>query len=124
MPDVTFIKAALNLPDRKQLHQRIEERLNLMLNNGFLEEVRTLQKRDGLHKDSSSMRAVGYRQFWPHVAGECSREDAFEKALVATRQLAKRQLTWLRSESSVTSFNPLEAGAIDSISSFLASGLG
>jgi tRNA dimethylallyltransferase len=119
-PDIEFVKIALQTSSRSALHQRIEKRLNLMLNNGFVEEVRILQKRSGLHRDSSSMRAVGYRQFWPHVAGECSLADALEKALAATRQLAKRQLTWLRSESSVTSFDPLEAGAIDAISVHLA----
>jgi tRNA dimethylallyltransferase len=120
LPDVEFVKIALQTASRSLLHQRIETRLNLMLNNGFVEEVRTLQKREGLHPDASSMRAVGYRQFWPHVAGECSLADAQQKALVATRQLAKRQLTWLRSESGLTSFDPLEAGAIDAISAYLA----
>ena len=66
------------------------------------------------------MRAVGYRQFWPQATGECSIADATEKALAATRQLAKRQLTWLRSESSLTSFDPLEARTIDAISAHLA----
>ena len=124
LPDVEFIKLALQIPERKTLHIRIEQRLKLMLNNGFEDEVRTLQKRKGLNSESSSMRAVGYRQFWPFVAGECSRPEAHAKALAATRQLAKRQLTWLRSESSVTSFNPLEAGAIDAISAHLATRLG
>ena len=120
VPDVEFVKIALQMPDRSVLHQRIEMRLNLMLNNGFVEEVQTLYRRAGLHRDDSSMRAVGYRQFWTYVAGECSLADATEKALVATRQLAKRQLTWLRSESSVTSFDPLEVRAIDAISTHLA----
>ena len=119
-PGVNFIKVALQTSTRKVLHERIEQRLNLMLNNGFPEEVRTLQKREGLRQDSPSMRAVGYRQFWPQVAGECSLAEATEKALAATRQLAKRQLTWLRSESSVTSFDPLEAGTIGAISAHLA----
>jgi len=119
-PDVEFIKIALQTSTRKILHERIEKRLNLMVNNGFSEEVQTLQKREGLHRESSSMRAVGYRQFWPQAAGECTIADATQKALVATRQLAKRQLTWLRSESSLTSFDPLEAGTIDAISAHLA----
>jgi tRNA dimethylallyltransferase len=123
LPGVDFIKVALQTPTRKVLHERIEQRLKLMINNGFTDEVRMLQKRAGLHQGSSSMRAVGYRQFWPYAAGECSLEEAATKALVATRQLAKRQLTWLRSESSVTSFDPLEAGAIDAISAHLATRL-
>ncbi len=120
LPGVEFIKVALQTPTRKDLHERIEARLKVMINKGFTDEVRMLQKRVGLHPGSSSMRAVGYRQFWPYAAGECSLEEAAAKALVATRQLAKRQLTWLRSESSVTSFDPLEAGAIDAISAHLA----
>ena len=65
------------------------------------------------------MRAVGYRQFWAHLAGEATLEEASFKALVATRQLAKRQHTWLRSEPDLEIFNPLEADVIDAISAFL-----
>lgn len=120
---VRFTKIALQTPNRQILHERIEERLNLMINNGFLNEVRTLRKRERLRKDSPSMRAVGYRQFWAHLAGEYSLVEAEARALAATRQLAKRQLTWLRSESSVTAFDPLELHAIDTISKHLATEL-
>ena len=65
------------------------------------------------------MRSVGYRQFWQFLDGKTSLEDAQARALVATRQLAKRQITWLRSESELQSFDPLEAGVIDAISASL-----
>jgi tRNA dimethylallyltransferase len=117
--DVRFARIALQATSRKTLHERIEKRLNIMINNGFVDEVRTLQKREKLSRDSPSMRSVGYRQFWPHLAGECSLADSEAKALAATRQLAKRQLTWLRSESAVTAFDPLEARVIDAISTHL-----
>ena len=120
IPDVRFVKVALQSATRKVLHERIAERLKLMINNGFLDEVKTLQKRPGLTRQSSSMRAVGYRQLLAHLAGECSLDEARAKAISATRQLAKRQMTWLRSESLLASFDPLEARVIDTISAHLA----
>jgi tRNA dimethylallyltransferase len=104
---------------RAVLHERIEKRLKHMIANGFPEEVRRLMARPGLTRDAPSMRAVGYRQLWSHAAGECSLATAEYRALVATRQLAKRQTTWLRSEAGALSVNPLEANVIDAISAFL-----
>jgi tRNA dimethylallyltransferase len=101
---------------RRMLHERIESRLNAMLNNGFLEEVRGLREREGLTSTHPSMRAVGYRQLWEHLSGATTLEEARASALAATRQLAKRQITWLRSEASLIRFDPLEAGTIDAIS--------
>lgn len=118
--DVRFTKIALRVEPRSLLHERIGKRLDHMLENGFLDEVRRLMQRPELRRESPSMRSVGYRQFWPYVADECSLEDATSKALAATRQLAKRQITWLRSESSLKSFDPLDSLAIDAISAFLA----
>lgn len=118
--DVRFIKIALQLATRELLHARIEERLNLMLNNGFIEEVKDLYQLPGLTATSPSMRSVGYRQIWQHLDGETTLDEAGRKALFATRQLAKRQITWLRSESDLNSFDPLEVGTIDAISAFLA----
>ena len=117
--DVRFIKIALQPATRELLHARIEERLNLMLNNGFIEEVKELYQLPGLTAKSPSMRSVGYRQIWQHLDGETTLDEAGTKALFATRQLAKRQITWLRSESDLKSFDPLEVGAIDAISAFL-----
>ena len=69
------------------------------------------------------MRSVGYRQFWQHLDGEISLDEARDRALFATRQLAKRQITWLRSEEDIFLVDPLEAGAIDAIAGFLAQSL-
>ena len=117
--DVRFLKLALQPASREIVHERIGERLNIMLNNGFLDEVKVLYDRPGLTSAHSSMRSVGYRQLWQHLDGETSFEVAGERALYATRQLAKRQITWLRSEQELQSFDPLEAGTIDAISSTL-----
>ncbi|MDX2411146.1 MAG: tRNA (adenosine(37)-N6)-dimethylallyltransferase MiaA [Woeseiaceae bacterium] len=117
--DVRFIKIALQPATRELLHARIEERLNLMLNNGFIEEVKELYQLPGLTAKSPSMRSVGYRQIWEYLDGETTLDEAGRKALFATRQLAKRQITWLRSESDLNSFDPLEVGTVDAISAFL-----
>lgn len=113
---IDFIKIALQPATRQRLHERIEERLNFMLNNGFLDEVKALHDRPGLTREHASMRSVGYRQLWEHLDGETTLEEARDKALFATRQLAKRQITWLRSESELLSFDPLEDNTIDAIS--------
>ncbi|MEM7431364.1 MAG: tRNA (adenosine(37)-N6)-dimethylallyltransferase MiaA [Pseudomonadota bacterium] len=118
--DAQFIKIALQ-PERAVLHERIEQRLDAMLANGFLEEVTKLMQEPKLDRELPSMRAVGYRQIWTHLAGELTREEGRYRALVATRQLAKRQVTWLRSETDLFSVNPLEGDAIAAISTFLAS---
>ncbi len=117
--DIEYLRIALQPEPRQVLHTRIEKRLNTMINNGFLDEVNVLRERPLLTRDMPSMRAVGYRQFWTHAVGECSLEQARFKALVATRQLAKRQITWLRSDTKRMQFDPLEADVIDAISGFL-----
>lgn len=83
--------------ERHWLHERIALRLDQMLDQGFLEEVRALHRRSDLHPGLPSIRAVGYRQLWSHLEGECDLATARLRAQAATRQLAKRQLTWLRS---------------------------
>ena len=87
---------ALAPEDRATLHARIETRFDRMLEAGFVEEVETLFDRGDLHTDLPAIRAVGYRQIWSHLSGEYSLVDARNKGIVATRQLAKRQITWLR----------------------------
>ena len=82
--------------DRGVLHARIEKRLSAMIDAGLEDEVRSLYQRGDLHPDLPAMRAVGYRQMWEYVRGGYDLEQAVERALFATRQLAKRQLTWLR----------------------------
>ena len=87
---------ALAPDDRAMLHARIETRYDHMLEAGFVEEVKALFGRGDLHTDLPAIRAVGYRQIWSHLSGEYSLEDARDKGIAATRQLAKRQITWLR----------------------------
>ncbi|MFX4227049.1 MAG: tRNA (adenosine(37)-N6)-dimethylallyltransferase MiaA [Porticoccaceae bacterium] len=82
--------------DRKTLHERIELRLKKMFDEGLLEEVESLYRRGDLHTELPSIRAVGYRQVWLYLEGEYDLDEARYRALVATRNLAKRQLTWLR----------------------------
>lgn len=82
--------------ERAVLHERIERRFEQMMAAGFLDEVRALHARAGLHLDLPAIRAVGYRQLWHHLDGDCSLDDAVARGVAATRQLAKRQLTWLR----------------------------
>jgi tRNA dimethylallyltransferase len=84
--------------ERAVLHARIEQRFDAMLAAGFVDEVRSLIARGDLHPDLPSMRSVGYRQAWQWLRGECGYEAMVERAKSATRQLAKRQMTWLRSE--------------------------
>jgi tRNA dimethylallyltransferase len=92
----TVVQLAVSPSERQMLHDRIYRRFQAMLNAGFLNEVRTLMARGDLHSDLSSMRCVGYRQAWAHLVGEYSEQKLVEKGVAATRQLAKRQLTWLR----------------------------
>jgi tRNA dimethylallyltransferase len=93
-------------PNRAVLHERLETRFNQMLTAGFLDEVRALRARGDLNAGHSSMRAVGYRQLWAHLAGEYDLEEAARRGIIATRQLAKRQLTWMRSEQSLEWLDP------------------
>ncbi len=92
-----YLNIALLPADRAALHRRIEARLHAMLAAGFVDEVRRLAALPGVTPDSPALRAVGYRQFLPYLNDECSEAAALENALVATRRLAKRQMTWLRS---------------------------
>jgi tRNA dimethylallyltransferase len=92
-----LVQFALAPADRALLHQRIAERFALMLEQGFVREVEVLYRRGDLHIDLPAIRAVGYRQVWEYLAGQGDYQQMIEKAIAATRQLAKRQLTWLRS---------------------------
>jgi tRNA dimethylallyltransferase len=82
--------------ERSELHRRIALRYQQMMSNGFLAEVQVLRARGDLHTDLPAVRAVGYRQMWSHLEGQLSLDEAVEQGIAATRQLAKRQLTWLR----------------------------
>lgn len=92
----TVVQLAMAPADRRILHERINLRFQAMLDAGFLDEVRALMARGDLHPGLPSMRCVGYRQAWSHLAGDCDYNTMVGKGAAATRQLAKRQLTWLR----------------------------
>lgn len=91
------LQIALAPDDRSYLHQRIEKRFHQMMEQGFLQEVELLYQRGDLHPDLPSIKSVGYRQMWQYLEGELTLEEAIERGIIATRQLAKRQFTWLRS---------------------------
>ena len=102
--------------DRSVLHERIALRFQLMLEQGFVDEVKALYQRGDLHPDLPAIRAVGYRQVWAHLAGELSYDAMVDKAVVASRQLAKRQLTWLRKWPAICTGWTHRAGRIYAIS--------
>ena len=112
---------ALAPPDRGVLHRRIEARVDAMLAAGLIEEVRTLAARPGMRDDLPSMRCVGYRQVLGFLRGEYDLPRCRELIVYATRQLAKRQLTWLRGEPATRWFDPDQPGLIDVLLAEIAS---
>lgn len=93
----TVATLAIAPADRQVLHRRIEQRFTLMLEQGFIDEVVALRERSDLHAGLPSIRAVGYRQVWDYLDGKLTSAEMRERGIIATRQLAKRQFTWLRS---------------------------
>ncbi len=112
-----LLELALVPSDRAELHRRIESRFDAMLELGLVEELRTLRKRYTLRPALPSMRCVGYREAWQYLEGEIGRKELRDRGIAATRQLAKRQLTWLRAMKTVRSFDclaeDLDAEALD-----------
>ncbi|WP_457668754.1 tRNA (adenosine(37)-N6)-dimethylallyltransferase MiaA [Thiolapillus sp.] len=107
------IKLARAPAERAVLHERIARRFGQMLAQGFEEEVRTLMARPGFSEQLPSMRAVGYRQMIAYLLGRMTRKEMQEKGIIATRQLAKRQFTWLRREKSVDWLNEERGNIFD-----------
>tara|TARA_R110002167_G_scaffold84902_5_gene230553 strand:- start:2005 stop:2958 length:954 start_codon:yes stop_codon:yes gene_type:complete len=99
--------------DRKVLHQRIAQRFQLMVDTGFQAEVEKLKDRGDLHLNLPSIRCVGYRQMWQYLDGDYDFNEMREKSIAATRQLAKRQLTWLRSWENI---HPLDTFSSNNLS--------
>ena len=99
------IKLILNNCDRPTLHTRVKKRFLHMLEQGFIEEVRRLQQQYDLCENTPSMRTVGYRQIWQFLEGRIDHEQMVKHAITATRQLVKRQFTWLQKEDNARSFN-------------------
>lgn len=123
-PDTAWLRLGLVPEPRPILHRRIEQRLRAMFDAGFVAEVERLKQRPGLDGRSPAMRAVGYRQVWAYLDGRVRRDEVVHKAAAATRQLAKRQLTWLRTEPGLICHNPLEADAFGAISAQVGQQLG
>lgn len=121
VPDVRFLRIALWPLDRQMLYRALDERLQEMLRVGLLDEVRRLRDMPQLTADCPAMRAVGYRQIWRHLAGEIDRAEAERQAAVATRRLAKRQLTWLQGQAADLALRLPAAEALDRVTAFLES---
>jgi len=122
-PGWRLLKLALLPRERAALHARIAQRFDDMLAQGLLDELRHLRARTDLAADLPSMRAVGYRQGWEHLDGRLSLDGFRDLAVHATRQLAKRQITWLRSELDARAFDPdsarVAADVADAVAAFL-----
>jgi tRNA dimethylallyltransferase len=120
------LSLALLPTDRVTLHQRIARRFDAMLAAGFLDEVSLLRARGDLHGDLPAIRAVGYRQAWEHLDGVTGPDEFRDRGIFATRQLAKRQITWLRSDFAARMFDPerpdLRGVMADAVQLFLGSG--
>ena len=111
------IKLIVAPPDRKILHTIIAQRFRRMLEQGFINEVEALYQRGDLTEKTPAIRAVGYRHVWAYLNGEDDLESMTEKGIIATRQLAKRQFTWLRRETDAIGF---ETGDVDLLQKVLA----
>jgi len=118
-PAVDVVTVALIPEDRQALGSAIADRFRAMLEAGFADEVRRLHARTGLNAASASMRAVGYRQLWAWLDGRCTRGEAEARAVIATRQLAKRQLTWLRRDSRSVRLAAADPALLDRVRSHL-----
>ncbi|MDX1381616.1 MAG: tRNA (adenosine(37)-N6)-dimethylallyltransferase MiaA, partial [Xanthomonadales bacterium] len=110
-PAFDVLKLVVTPAQRAELHRRIEQRFDAMLDAGFLDEVRRLRKRGDLDPALPALRSVGYRQAWAHLAGEIDADMMRRRAIAATRQLAKRQLTWLRREEGALWYDLSTSGA-------------
>lgn len=110
--DFHVLQMAIAPARRQVLHDRIRRRFQVMMEQGFIDEVTALRQRGDLHLDLPAMRAVGYRQVWQYLAGECDLETAVERGIAATRQLAKRQFTWLRGWPDLHWIHTDEQGAV------------
>jgi len=115
-----FVHLALLPSDRLVLHQRVAQRFEEMLESGFVEEVERLRAMASMNAGCTSMRAVGYRQVWAHLDGEYDLSEAARRAVVATRRLVKRQLTWLRSAPGAADFDCLQPDVTALIGDYVA----
>lgn len=107
-PDLKLRSFALLPPDRAELHRRIAQRFDQMLEAGFIDEVKRLRETPGLTTNYASMRCVGYRQAWEYLDGKKTFDEFRESGIAATRQLAKRQMTWMRSMKDTELLDPTD----------------
>ena len=115
-----FVKIALQISDRAMLHERIARRFHAMLEQGLMKEVEALYRRGDLGPELPSIRTVGYRQAWEYLTNKINYHQMTEAAIAATRQLAKRQLTWLRSYPGVQSFETGTTAPVSACLEYLA----
>jgi tRNA dimethylallyltransferase len=120
--DVNLMEFVLAPLERGELHHKIELRFKAMLDAGFVAEVRRLYERGDLSPEHPSMRAVGYRQLWRYLAGQSALDEATSQAIAATRQLAKRQLTWLRRRTDARWFDSVRPDVANAIFDALSEG--
>lgn len=118
-----IIKLAVAPADRTILHERIAQRYELMLQSGLVDEVEALRQRGDLHQDMPALRAVGYRQVWEYLGGSLNYTEMVERGIIATRQLAKRQFTWLRSEPELTQLDSLDRSLPETALKFIEQAL-
>lgn len=118
-----IINIAFTPQDRQLLHTKIAKRFDKMLQQGFVDEVERLYQRGDLHADLPSIRAVGYRQMWDYLDHKLTYDEMYERAIIATRQLAKRQMTWLRSWENLHWFASEDIDNFSKILNFLKNGL-
>jgi tRNA dimethylallyltransferase len=123
LPGWRFETISLEPSDRAVLHARIARRYADMIESGLLDEVRALRARPELHPGLPSIRCVGYRQLWDHLEGLTTLDEAVERAVAATRQLAKRQITWLRSLPQRQTVDCLSDQAVADVSAHFARAL-
>lgn len=114
-----LLTIALMPSDRAELHRRIEQRFDVMLQQGFIAEVHALRARTDLHAQLPSLRSVGYRQAWEHLESSTSAGEFRAAAIAATRQLAKRQITWLRSMADAIRIDPFADDALERVAGVL-----
>jgi tRNA dimethylallyltransferase len=114
------LRVGLTELPREILHARIDRRFDEMIDDGLVDEVARLRARGDLHPALPSVRAVGYRQIWAYLDGECELDEAIERGKAASRQYAKRQLTWMRSEPKLHRMDPLAPNLLDQVRSLLS----
>ena len=118
------IKLAVAPGDRRIQHEAIARRFHDMLQRGLFKEVEALRRRGDLTPEAPAMRAVGYRQVWDYLGGKMNCEEMTKRAIITTRQLAKRQLTWLRAEPDAVWFDSLDERVFEKLSNYCAEAIG